>query len=452
MISGRTSLCGLIGDPVTHSLSPVIHNAAFADLELDYAYLAFCVKRHGLGEALAGLKTLGVRGLNVTIPHKGAVLPFLDELDDVAGAIGAVNTVVIENERLKGYNTDAPGFSRVLAEAGFNPTGKKVAVLGAGGAAAAAVYALAKTASEVVVLTRRASLEKGRALSLRFGPRVRAAELGKIEEVLTGTHLLVNTTSVGMSPNIDETLVPARLLRPGLTVFDAVYNPPETRLLREARAAGCPAISGLEMLLHQGALSFELWTGQSPSIDIMRRAASGILDGDALSRSSIALVGFMGSGKSAVGKSLAHKLGRRLLDTDKMVEKAAGKTVRRIFAEDGENAFRVRETVAVREAMKTPGVVISCGGGVILNAVNATLLRGMTRVVYLKASPQVILARTGRSRRRPLLQKCNKLKTISTLLSEREALYERAAAITVDTSNLSVDEVADAIIAAVKTS
>jgi shikimate dehydrogenase len=225
MITSRTILCGLIGDPVSHSLSPALHNAAFAQLGLDYAYLAFRVDSRNLDLALAGFRMLGGRGLNVTVPHKTAVMPFLDELDGEAEKIGAVNTIVFEADRLKGYNTDAPGFSRTLEAAGFEPRGKRVVVLGAGGAARAVAFALIERVSQIFILTRRESLDKGWALVSRLGDKAAARELDGMKASLDGADLLVNATSAGMSPRLEETLVSPDLLRPGLTVFDVVYNP-----------------------------------------------------------------------------------------------------------------------------------------------------------------------------------------------------------------------------------
>jgi len=451
MTTGRTVLCGLIGDPVAHSLSPAIHSAVFAALGLDYTYLAFCVKRRRVGLALRGLRALGVRGLNVTAPLKSTVLPYLDEVDSEADRIGAVNTIVFEGNRLKGYNTDAPGFSQVLAASGFDPSGKKAVVLGVGGVAAAIAFALIDRVERLVLVTRRGSTDKGRTLAKSLGPRADVVDLDGLGAALQGASLLVNATNVGMTPHEDKTLVPAQYLKTGLTVFDAVYNPQETSLLQCAREAGCHTISGLEMLLFQGALSSELWTGVAPPIDIMRQAALDGLDGYPVKKNSIALIGFMGCGKTTVGKVMARRLGRQFLDTDAIVEGASGKSVSRIFAEDGEPAFRAREAQAVREALEVPGAVISCGGGVVLDAANIKSIKEKAVAVYLKASPQVVLARIGHSRRRPLLLAANKEKTVTALLGARETLYEQAADITIDTTPLSVESVADAIITALRT-
>ncbi len=270
-ISGKTRYCGVIGDPIEHTASPAMHNAVFKKLGLDYVYLPFRVKREELGKAIEGMRALNIRGLNVTIPHKVAVIPFLDELDGLARKIGAVNTIVNDDGVLTGYNTDATGFRQALLERGIEPMGKKVVILGAGGASRAISFILAEQGANLTILNR--TPDKARQCASMFSQReVRALELNRenLVEVLEKADILINATSVGMTPNIDETPVPFNLLKPDLTVFDIVYNPIKTRLLREAEEAGAKTISGLDMLLWQGALAFEKWTGVKAPIEVMR--------------------------------------------------------------------------------------------------------------------------------------------------------------------------------------
>ncbi len=270
VVSGKTKICGLIGDPVEHSMSPVMHNAAFREIGIDYLYVPFRVKKEELGEAIAGMRALNIKGLNVTIPHKVAVLQFLDELDPLAEKIGAVNTIVNDDGVLKGYNTDASGFLQALLEKRIEPEEKKVVILGAGGASRAISFILADRGAHLVILNRLLELdwanELADRLSQTFTRRVEALELNRenLEGVLEKADILVNTTSVGMSPNIDQTPVDANLLRPGLITFDIVYNLIKTRLLREAEAVGAATIVGLDMLIWQGALAFEVDRAESP--------------------------------------------------------------------------------------------------------------------------------------------------------------------------------------------
>jgi len=279
VVSGKTRVCGVIGDPIEHTMSPVMHNAAFSELGIDYVYLPFRVKKDDLGQAIAGARALNLAGLNVTIPHKVAVISFLDELDPIAERIGAVNTIVNDNGALRGYNTDATGFLQALLDKGIKPEGKKVVVLGAGGASRGISFILAESGANLVILNRQVEIEwaenLAREISRAFKKETAALELNdaNLAEALEGTDILVNTTSVGMSPETNETPVPLRLLNSTPVVFDIVYNPIQTRLLREAQAAGASTISGLDMLAWQGALAFEKWTGLKAPLELMKKEA-----------------------------------------------------------------------------------------------------------------------------------------------------------------------------------
>ncbi|MBN1188916.1 MAG: shikimate dehydrogenase [Dehalococcoidales bacterium] len=276
-----TKLCGIIGDPVEHSISPDMQNAAFSRLGLDFVYLAFRVKKEDLERVADSMRVLGIRGINVTMPHKIAVIPFLDEVDDLAAKIGAVNTVVNENGVLKGYNTDASGFLRMLSTADITIENKRVLVLGAGGACRAVACVLAERGAEITIINRSfaPAVELAAWISREAHRKVDVLDLstGNMESCLKKADILVNTTSVGMSPVSNETLVPEKLLRSGLSVVDIIYNPIRTRLLQEAENKGAKVISGLEMLVQQGAEAFEIWTGEKAPVNEMRRAASGAL-------------------------------------------------------------------------------------------------------------------------------------------------------------------------------
>ncbi|MBA7469472.1 Shikimate dehydrogenase (NADP(+)) [subsurface metagenome] len=281
MISGRTRICGIIGDPIEHSMSPVMHNAAFKNEGVDYVYLPFRVKKEELGKAIEGMRALNIRGLNITIPHKVAVIQFLDELDPLADKIGAVNTIVNNDGVLTGYNTDATGFLQALLERGIEPRGKSVVILGAGGASRAISFILAERGSSLVILNRTWDKAKVCAdrISEIFQSEATALKLNRenLAAALSQADILVNATSVGMSPNINETPVTSNLLKPSLVVFDIVYNPIKTRLQREAEAAGATVISGLDMLVWQGALAFEKWTGLKAPVGVMREKVIDVL-------------------------------------------------------------------------------------------------------------------------------------------------------------------------------
>jgi len=261
-----------------------MHNAAFKKLGLDYVYIACQVKPEHVSKAVDGLRALCVRGFNVTIPHKVAVIPLLDSLAPLAEKIGAVNTVVNDGGRLKGFNTDGDGFLRALTGWGVEPQGKNIVILGAGGASRAISYILAQENARLTILNRKLELDWAeniaRLIKKDLKREVKAGELTRrvLSPALEKADILVNATSVGMSSAGDKSPVPAALLHRGLLVFDIVYNPSETRLLHEARAAGAEVIGGVEMLVAQGALAFERWTGKSAPVDLMRREAIKMLE------------------------------------------------------------------------------------------------------------------------------------------------------------------------------
>ncbi len=280
MISTHTRVCCLIGDPVAHSISPAMHNTAFKALNLDYVYLPFRVKAESLTGAIKGMRALDIAGFNVTIPHKIAVMPLLDQLDPLAEKIGAVNTVLNEKGVLKGFNTDGTGFLAALKKNGIVPDGKKVVLLGAGGAARAIAFSLAESVAHLAILNRREEYDWAVNLATSIVIKchrkdVAALELNEksLRNELKDADILVNATPLGMTPDIEDTPVSGEYLKAGLTIFDIIYNPIETRLTREAKAAGLKTISGLEMLVMQGALAFEIWTGKKAPIALMEKEA-----------------------------------------------------------------------------------------------------------------------------------------------------------------------------------
>ncbi|MFO0699275.1 MAG: shikimate dehydrogenase [Nitrospira sp.] len=274
-IDTKTQFCGVIGNPVGHSLSPAIHNAAFRTLGLNFVYLAWQVDT--IGDAVKGLRALGnFRGASVTIPHKVAAMPFLDYVESTAKRIGAINTIVADKGELTGYNTDATGALRALREGGVDLKGQRIVVLGSGGAARAIAVALvAESGVEKLTLLGIEDSERTRlAQDIRF-VGVATVEDFHLDEavlrrVLSDSHVLIHCTPVGMSPKSDTTCVPASLLHSGLAVMDIVYNPRETQLLKDAKRAGCKTIPGLEMFLNQAVAQFELWTNQPAPVAVMR--------------------------------------------------------------------------------------------------------------------------------------------------------------------------------------
>jgi shikimate dehydrogenase len=276
-ITGKTRVCGVIGDPIEHTLSPIIHNAAFNALKLDYTFLAFKVKPVEVENAVNAMRALNLRGLNVTMPHKSTVMNFLDRTDLSAQIVNSVNTILNKESKLFGFNTDGVGALKALRENGVEPKGRKVLLLGAGGAARAIAYTMAKEADELAVLNRTVKQAQALAklLEKAANKKIVAGSLSptEIQHNLQDSDILINATSIGMKPKADESLVAPKLLRSNLAVMDIVYNPIETKLAKEAKAAGAKVVSGVEMLIYQGAASFELWTGKSAPVEVMRQAA-----------------------------------------------------------------------------------------------------------------------------------------------------------------------------------
>ncbi len=274
-INVQTQFCGVIGNPVEHSLSPAIHNAAFRKLSLNFVYLAW--KVDVIGDAIKGLRALGnFRGASVTIPHKVSAVPFLDDLEPTARHIGAINTIVAVRGRLIGYNTDATGSVRALKEGGVTLEGRRIVILGSGGAARAIAFALAAEsgADKLTVLGVDDRERSTLASDLRSKTNVAIEDAFLDDRTLGRTvpeaQVLIHCTPIGMSPKTDATCVPASLLHRGLAVMDIVYTPRETKLLADARCAGCRTIPGLEMFLNQAVAQFELWTDRPAPVDVMR--------------------------------------------------------------------------------------------------------------------------------------------------------------------------------------
>ena len=279
-IKGSTNIVGLIGHPVEHSFSPPMHNAAFDALGMDYAYVAFDVNPAELQKAIEGARSLNIRGFNVTIPHKIDVMKYLDEIDDVARLIGAVNTIDFKN--LKGYNTDGIGAVRAIEEV-ISIKNKNVVIAGAGGASRAISFYIAKYGADSLTILNR-NVDKAQSLARDVSNSgligdVKSDSINEINAYLADADILVDTTPLGMHPHInDQPIATAENMHDELAVFDAVYNPNETVLLKQAIEAGAKPVYGIKMLLYQGAESFKIWTGADAPVDIMEKALKDTLN------------------------------------------------------------------------------------------------------------------------------------------------------------------------------
>ncbi|MFX1496530.1 MAG: shikimate dehydrogenase [Promethearchaeota archaeon] len=273
-INSQTKILGVIGHPIEHSMSPIMHNAAIQDLHLNYIYLALNVPPNKLQDAIKGIKAFNIKGISVTIPHKERVIPFLDEIDLIAQKINSINTIKNVDGFLKGTNTDAEGAKKALIEAGCKLSGKKVILLGAGGAAKAISYSLASEVEKILIINRTEERAKRLVseLKTKIGYNIESKKNTKttIKKEIDNADILINATSVGMFPKTEISPLSKTLLHNKLFVFDLIYNPLETQLLKDSKEIGCRTLSGLDMLVYQGALAFEWWTNKKPNIELMK--------------------------------------------------------------------------------------------------------------------------------------------------------------------------------------
>ena len=386
---------GCIGEHLPHSFSREIHGEIGS-----YAYEL----KELAPEALPAFMTARCfMGINVTIPYKQAVIPFLDEIDDTARAIGAVNTVVNRNGKLYGCNTDLYGLTRLIRRIGLDLSGKKVLVLGTGGTSRTASYAAEKLGARMVYRVSRTSREN----SLSY------------EDVLqnhTDAEIILNTTPCGMFPKPAEQPLSLKPFTRLEGVADAIYNPLRSRLVLDARSRGIPAEGGLYMLVAQAVRASELFLDTSYPEDLSDRIYDRILR----RKENLVLIGMPGSGKSAVGRILTETTGKPLADTDRLIMEKAGKPIPDIFRDDGEPAFRDLESDIIRELSLQGGQVISTGGGAVLHPENVTMLRQNGRLFWLDRDPDSLVPTDDR----PLADTSEKMKK---LYQERRPVYRASA-------------------------
>ena len=276
MLTSKTKILCIIGNPIEHSMSVTMHNAAIQKIRLDYRYVAFNVCPKDLSNAINGLKSLNIKGANVTIPHKISVMKYLDKIEPMAKIIGAINTIKNENGILIGRNTDGEGFLKSIKESGYNLENKKIVIFGAGGAARACAFYLAKEVKKITIINRSnpGMNDLISKLNSKFNISIQGINLSKAEDIkkeIADSDMIVNTTPVGMYPNVNESPVKQSWLHRNLFVVDIIYSPIQTKLLQEASSIGCNILSGVNMLINQGAIAFEWWTGISPDKKLMKQ-------------------------------------------------------------------------------------------------------------------------------------------------------------------------------------
>ena len=460
---GNTLTCGLIGNPVRHTLSPLIHNSIAAMKGINLVYVPFEVPKGGVKNAVRGANALGIKGLNVTVPYKSDVIDHLVEVDPLAEGIGAVNTLVRTEGGFKGYNTDMSGLYHAMQDEGIVLDGECVVILGAGGVARPVAYLCAsKGAEKVYVLNRTyekaeaVAKEVNSALDDSLGEKIIPMPLENYKELLEKEKrfFAVQCTSVGLFPDVNSAPIEdAEFYKHVYAAIDVVYKPLETKFMKMVKDAGGKAFSGLKMLLYQGIDAFELWF-EEEGVKISKEEADIIYKSlmmEVLGATNIILEGFMGSGKSTVSEILSDKLDLELIDTDEAIEEAEGRKISDIFERDGEEAFRDMETglveMMVSDHMRE--TVISLGGGLPVREKNRELLKKVGKVVYLRTAPETVYDRLKGDDTRPLLKSEDPLARIKELQDKRGKIYEEAADIIVDTDGKTPVQVADEIIAAI---
>ncbi|MFU0832268.1 MAG: Multifunctional fusion protein [Oscillospiraceae bacterium] len=416
----------VIGHPIGHTMSPFIHTRLFSISGVNARYDALDVVPDSLEEFVSRQNTLN--GFNITIPHKHAIIPFLDALDKKAMMTGSVNTVKNEGGKLTGFTTDGDGFRLALKSAGAELKGR-VVILGAGGAARALAFESALAGCHVTVAAREHSLPAAiqlcTALNNTF-PSIKANAC-LIRDIAGKVDLLVNATPAGMYPNIKTCAASEEVISRAGCVFDAVYNPDETTLIRLAKKNGVATVGGMAMLVWQAAAAQTIWTGAQFRADEIESLCKDAVFEMKKQFGNIILCGFMGSGKTTVGRLLASKTGRRFVDMDQWIEQQEGCSVAQIFALQGESHFRALEQKAVRQLSCETGLVIATGGGTLLNPANAQALTSGGIIVLLDASLSAVKARLKNDCTRPLLQRDDRAEAMENLYRERLPIYKERA-------------------------
>jgi shikimate dehydrogenase len=424
-----TKLFFVAGNPILHSKSPDMFLAAFRACAMDALYLRFASSK--TEEIVQTARNIGILGFNITSPYKEEILPYPDDVEETARKSGAVNTIVLGKGKFEGFNTDIEGVKKALLVHGVVISGKKALVLGAGGAAKAAVFALVAEGAKVTIINR--TFEKAQSIARTLS--CEAAPMEIIEQKMEGVDILISCLSE------NKHIVPSRSLTENLVVLDAHYRE-ETQLVCEAKAKGCMVIDGREWLLYQGAQAFSHFTGQKPPVAVMRRA---LYDDRPFIKRNIALVGFMGAGKSTVGRHLAGMLKMSHIDIDSVIAQKQGSSIENIFEQRGEEAFRRMEEKEIHSAANMSGRMISCGGGAVLNKTSMDRLRKHTLVVWLNAGVDTILQRTVNDMSRPLLNVQDRKTAVDKMLRIRENYYAYASDFFINTDEKEPVEIAKRI-------
>lgn len=457
-IKGTTRVCGLIGNPVGHSVSPAIHNNLAQLTGKDMVYTTFKVEKGDVKTAVKGAYSLNILGLNVTVPHKSEVIDTLVDIDPLARAIGAVNTLVRVEGGFKGYNTDILGLARELEDEGIELENSKVIILGAGGAARAITFLCSSKNAQCVYLLNR-TVDKAEAIAQAVNAhfnndKVIPMNIADYADIPGEDYVVIQTTSVGLHPNDEAVVIDDEAFYKKAAVgVDIIYNPANTKFMKLIKAQGKNAYNGLKMLLYQGVSASSsgmtvrlLRKRLMRCINVFRRSLELMNNG----HNNIILIGFMGSGKTTFGKWITRNHNMEFLDTDEYIENKYNKLIKDIFRDSGEETFRDMETQAIKElAQVCDNCVISVGGGLPVRAVNRSLLKELGIVVYLEASVDELVKRLSKDTSRPLLAGGNLREKIESLMAAREALYKEAADIIVKTDDRRFEDMYTDVVTAI---
>ncbi|MGI5849432.1 MAG: shikimate dehydrogenase [Christensenellales bacterium] len=423
---------GLIGKKLGHSLSPKIHQKFYSLANIEGSYELFETPKTEIGTLLNRIKSEGYIGVNVTIPYKTEVMRYLDKVSAEAAAIGAVNTICFTSGKMQGYNTDYFGLKTLLDANGIVAYGKRIVILGTGGAARCA-FRLMQDEGAAEVRTVSRSPEKA-------DQEMEAVGYDALRSYET-IDILINTTPVGMSPNYNGCPVNADIVHKSGSIVDIIYNPPQTQLLKQAKAYGKICANGLMMLSAQGIKAQEIWNGEAYSAEMYQDVYNYLLRLISPKKTNVVLIGMPGSGKTSIGQRLAKKLGKEFVDTDAMIEAKFG-PIPDIFSKQGEAVFREYEREAAELAASLSDTVISTGGGIILNPHNMQRL-GQTGVIVFLDRPLEKLIKDTDISYRPLL--AGGKDALTSLYNSRHALYKKYADIIPDNTRDIDDSVTDII-------
>lgn len=445
IINGETEVLGVLGNPIKHTFSPDIHNALSKRIGINAVYLPFRVDG-SLDNVIKGAFAANVKGLNVTVPFKCDVIPFLESIDKNAIKIGAVNTLVRGKKGYIGYNTDAPGLFRALVKLGVDISNKKAIILGAGGASRAVAAMLVMHGVECIYVINRTKekAEKIAELSNKIVPLT----VDEYKKVPKGKYLFFQCTSLGLKEEDSLLIEEDSFYDMAEYGFDLVYNPAMTPFTRMMENKNVPYNNGLYMLIYQAVIAYELWNDvkvEDETVEYVVNLLRKKIYGD-----NIILTGYMGSGKTSVGMAIARKLGLKMIDTDAYIEDKKKIYINEFFNLYGEEAFRNIETEILRElCSECFNTVISTGGGMPLSRINRDLMHENGNVIYLTTESNTIFERLKDDSSRPLLKTDNGeslMNKINFMIEKRRPYYECGADIIVSTDGKTPEQIADEII------